>query len=167
MRSFPRVASCVHVYHHRGTSTHKTTRPKRQDTRALHAKRLVGMSSTGMIRPLNISINVGKTAQNNRKGLSVVPQGDTLENLGGGALHRVVLADVAQLKTAAVGGGKPLLEVSRELSWYPQGVPTWGVNPLANHGTSPQGARAVIGYTSYCHPPRSKSSKDSTWRRRD
>ena len=80
------------------------------------------MSSTGLIHPLSISINVGKTAQNNRKGLSVLPQGDALENLGGGALHRVVLADVARLKTAAVGGGKTLLKVSRELSCWMGGA---------------------------------------------
>ena len=35
----------------------------------------------------------------------------------------------------AIGGGKTLLKVSQELSVGPLGGDTWGINPLADHGT--------------------------------
>ena len=59
----------------------KTIRPKGQDTRALHlhAKWLVGMSSTGSLNPLKYLKKRWQDSSKEPEGLSVVPTGDTLE----------------------------------------------------------------------------------------
>ena len=64
-----------------------------------------------------------------------------------------MLTDVAKLKRAAVGGGKILLKVFWELSWYRR-VPTWGNSiPLADHCITPSEPCCSQLYFTHLVPP--------------
>ena len=70
--------------------------------------------------------------------------------MGGGALFRIMLTDVAGLKTAAVVGGKTLLKVSRELSCVPRGTNLGEFDPPSRSWHTPLGVvlwSAILRHT--------------------